>query len=105
MCLPACHLHLGRLTSRRHFPGFHEEAAAFLLESRSVKGMVVDTLSLDPGPSTSFPVHTRWLGAARWGVECAANLEQLPASGATVVVGAPKVAGGTGGPSRVFAFV
>lgn len=88
-----------------HFPGFHEEAAAFLLESRSVKGIIVDTLSLDPGPSTAFPVHTRWLGAGRWGLECAANLEQLPARGATVAVGAPKIAGGTGGPSRVFAFV
>lgn len=88
-----------------HFPGFHDEAAAFLLEVRTIKGIVVDTLSLDPGVSTVFPVHTRWLGAGRWGLECAANLEHLPPSGATVVVGAPKVAGGSGGPSRVFALL
>lgn len=86
-----------------HFPGVHEEAAAFLLETRRVHGLVVDTLSLDPGPSESFPVHTRWLGAGRWGIECAANLEELPPTGATVVVGAPKVAGASGGPSRVLA--
>jgi len=70
-----------------------------------VKGIIVDTLSLDPGPSRDFPVHTRWLGSGRWGLECAANLDQLPATGATVVVGAPKVAGGSGGPSRVLALL
>jgi kynurenine formamidase len=90
-------------SGRLHFPGVHAEAAAFLLESRHIKGLVVDTLSLDPGNSTEFPVHTRWLGAGKWGLECVANLETLPASGATIIVGAPKVAGATGGPSRVFA--
>ena len=32
-------------------------------------------------------------------------LDQLPAAGATVIVGGPKVAGATGGPSRVIALV
>jgi kynurenine formamidase len=92
-------------TGALRFPGFHDEAAALLLETRSVSGLIVDTLSLDPGNSKTFPVHTRWLGAGRWGLECAAHLDRLPASGATVIVGAPKVAGATGGPSRVFALV
>ena len=41
----------------------------------------------------------------RWGLECVANLDKLPAKGATIVVGSPKHSGGTGGPSRVFAMV
>lgn len=41
----------------------------------------------------------------RWGLEAVANLESLPAAGATLVVGAPKHAGGSGGPARVLALV
>jgi kynurenine formamidase len=87
------------------FPGFHIEAIAFLLEERKVKGIFVDTLSLDYGPSTDFAVHNTWLPANRWGIECVANLGQLPAKGAHVIVGGPKIAGASGGPSRVMALV
>ena len=88
-----------------HFPGFHIEAIEFLLTERDVKGIFVDTLSLDYGQSADFAVHYRWLPAQKWGMECVANLGHLPASGATVIVGGPKIAGATGGPSRVFALV
>lgn len=88
-----------------HFPGFHIDAINYLLEMRSVKGIMVDTLSLDYGKSADFAVHYKWLPSNRWGIECAANLGKLPASGATVVVGGPKIAGATGGPSRVLALV
>ena len=87
-----------------HFPGFHIEASQFLLE-RDVKGIMVDTLSLDFGKSADFAVHFNWLPANRWGIENVANLDLLPQSGATVVVGGPKLAGATGGPSRVMALV
>jgi len=90
---------------RLHTPGFHAEAIEFLLAEREVKGIVVDTLSLDRGLSSDFPVHTLWLGRNRWGLECAANLGELPAKGATLVVGGPKIAGASGGPSRVFALL
>ncbi len=87
-----------------HFPGFHIEAIRQLLET-SVKAIAVDTLSLDFGQSPDFAVHNTWLPAGRYGIEGVANLGALPATGATIVVGAPKVRGGTGGPARVFAFV
>jgi kynurenine formamidase len=86
-----------------HFPGFHPDAAAFLLDERDVVGIGVDTLSLDFGPSKDFKTHTTWLPANRWGLENLANLSRIPPSGAWVFVGAPKVAGGSGGPTRVFA--
>ena len=88
-----------------HFPGFHVEATQFLLEERNVKGIMVDTLSLDFGPSPDFAVHYSWLPSNRWGMECVANLSDLPAFGSTVIVGGPKIAGATGGPSRVIALV
>jgi len=86
-----------------HFPGFSPAAAEFLLTERSVVGIGVDTLSLDIGAATAFGVHATWLGANRWGMENLAHLDAVPPSGATVVVGAPKVATGSGGPTRVIA--
>lgn len=88
-----------------HFPGFHLEGAKYLMERRTVIGLGVDTLSLDFGPSPDFAVHYAWLPTNRWGLEGLANLAELPPSGATIVVGGPKIAGATGGPSRVFALV
>ncbi|MEM9223867.1 MAG: cyclase family protein [Pseudomonadota bacterium] len=87
-----------------HFPGFHVEAAQKLLETGCV-GMAVDTLSLDHGPSADFKTHYAWLPTNRWGLENVAGLGALPASGATMIVGAPKHRGGTGGPTRVMALV
>ena len=86
-----------------HFPGFHVEAVEFLIEERDVKGIMVDSLSLDYGPSADFATHYRWLPANRWAIENVANLGELPSVGATVIVGGPKVVGATGGPSRVIA--
>lgn len=87
-----------------HFPGFHLEAVKQLLET-STKAIAVDTLSLDYGKSPDFIVHRTWLPAGRYGIEGIANLDKLPAKGATIVVGAPKIAKGSGGPARVIALV
>ena len=90
---------------KMHFPGFHVEAAQMLIEQTGAVGMAVDTLSLDHGPSGDFATHYAWLPTNRWGIENIANLESVPASGATLVVGAPKHRGGSGGPSRIFAMM
>jgi kynurenine formamidase len=88
-----------------HFPGFHPEATDWLMQERRVRGMAVDTLSLDFGASKDFKTHYAWLPSGRWGLECVANLDRVPARGATLVVGAPKIRGATGGPTRVLALV
>ena len=76
-----------------HFPGFHVDAVNMLLEETEAGGVGVDTLSIDYGLSADFATHYRWLPSNRWAVENMANLDQLPATGATLVVGAPKHAG------------
>jgi len=86
-----------------HFPGFHVDAARMLIEAPAIRAIAVDTLSLDFGASPDFIVHKTWLPTGRYGIEGVANLDQVPPSGATIVVGAPKVRGGTGGPARVLA--
>jgi kynurenine formamidase len=86
------------------FPGF-SKAATDMLAGLNVACIGVDTLSLDPGNSADFAVHFSWLPGGRYGIENMANLDGLPATGATVMVGAPTHKGGTGGPARVLALV
>lgn len=88
-----------------HFPGFAPEVAEWLMKERNVVGLAVDTLSLDNGPSKDFKVHRLWLPSGRWGLENVANLDKVPAAGATLVVGAAKVKNATGGPARLIALV
>lgn len=76
-----------------------------LLEETGAAGIASDTLSLNYGMSGDFATHYAWLPTNRWGIECLANLDKVPSSGATLVVGSPKLRGGTGGPSRVFALI
>ena len=40
-----------------HYPGFSLEAAKFLVESRKVVGLGIDTMSVDIGATTTYPVH------------------------------------------------
>jgi kynurenine formamidase len=88
-----------------HFPGVSPEAAEWLMKERRVVGLAVDTLSLDHGPSKDFKTHYLWLPAGRWGLENVANLDRVPAAGATLVVGLAKVKDATGGPTRLLALV
>jgi kynurenine formamidase len=85
------------------FPGVHVDVAEFLVKEREISGIAVDTLSLDHGSSEDFAFHSAWLSSGRWGIECMANLNSVPERGAHVFIGAPKVAGGTGGLTRIVA--
>jgi kynurenine formamidase len=86
-----------------HAPGFDPAAAEYLVSHRDIVGAGVDTLSLDQACSHEYGAHTAFLGAGRYGVEMLANLAEVPPAGATIMVGAPKHVGGTGGPARVLA--
>ena len=68
-----------------HFPGFSKEAAEFLVKQRDIAAIGVDTASIDYGPSTDFIVHRIINGADKPGFENVANLDRLPAKGATVI--------------------
>ena len=86
-----------------HWPGFSVEAARFLTEERDIVGAGVDTLSLDTGTSADFAAHQTLLPAGKYGLELMANLASVPPAGATLIVGAMKHLGGTGGPVRALA--
>lgn len=87
------------------FPGFHEEAAALLLE-RNIAGIGIDTLSPDDGEAAdSFPVHHKILGASKYILENLTRLDQLPEKGAYILSLPIKVQGGTEAPARVIAMI
>ena len=87
----------------KHYPGFSHEAISFLLKDRDIAGIGVDVLSFDPGVDETYSGHKILFAAGKWGVECVANLDKIPKTGATIIVGAPKVGRATGGFSRIIA--
>jgi kynurenine formamidase len=85
------------------FPGFDAEAVEFLVHERQIACIGVDTLSLDHGSSTTYPAHQAALSADRFGIEALANLEKIPARGATITIGLIPFEHGSGGPCHVLA--
>ena len=88
-----------------HFPGVGADATRFLLEQRAIAGIGIDTHGVDPGLETSFACNR--LVLAREGIilECLNNLDQLPPTGITLVIGVLRLEAGSGSPASVMAFV
>jgi kynurenine formamidase len=94
-----------RYVGAMDFPGVSVDAAR-LLVARGVAGIGIDTLGVDPGCATAFPVHaTVTLPAGVWHLEGLVGLGDLPHRGATLVVGVIPVDGGSGAPARVLALL
>jgi len=83
-----------------HFPGLSKQAAEYLVQSQ-IKGIGIDTASMDPGKSQDFWVHRIILGANLFGIENVAHLDLLPAVGGEIIVAPMKISNGSGGPTRV----
>jgi kynurenine formamidase len=88
-----------------HFPGFSRAAADFLVSQRAVRGVGIDTASIDPGRSRDFPAHRVVNGADVYALENVASLDRLPPTGAVVIALPMKIRGGTGGPVRIIALL
>ncbi|HWT25326.1 MAG TPA: cyclase family protein [Solirubrobacteraceae bacterium] len=90
-------------------PGPDAEAARWLGEERDIAGFGVETVGIDAGAAGGFdppfPVHHHLLGAGRYGLTQLAKLEELPVTGAVIVVAPLKLVGGTGSPVRALALV
>ncbi|MGZ8310465.1 MAG: cyclase family protein [Allosphingosinicella sp.] len=100
-------------TNRRgdgaHTPGPDVAAVRFLVDEREVLGFGVETIGTDWGQAhllePPYPAHHFLHGAGRYGLQCLANLDQLPPRGAVVITPPLKIAGGSGSPLRVLALV
>ena len=91
-----------------HSPG-PVPAAIELLLSRGIRGFGTETVGTDAGQGSHFdppyPAHYLLHGAGKYGLQCLANLDQMPATGALLIAAPLKIRGGTGSPLRVLALV
>ncbi len=92
-----------------HTPGITAEAAKWLAEETEISGYGVETVGIDAGRGAEldppFAAHYHLLGNDKYGITSLQNLQQLPATGAVIVVAPLPIVGGTGSPARVYAIV
>jgi kynurenine formamidase len=88
-----------------HFPGFAGATTRWLLADREISGVGTDTHGVDPGIDTSHATNVQIARAHGIAIECMANLDQLPPTGATLVLGPLQLREGSGSPLSVVAFV
>jgi kynurenine formamidase len=90
-----------------HSPGFHKTCTQFLASERDVLGVGVETVGTDAGQAGGFdppfPNHTFMHGAGKFGLTSLINLDQLPPTGAIVIVAPLKIVNGSGSPVRAIA--
>jgi kynurenine formamidase len=91
--------------AKLHFPGLHPDAAKWLLTSRSIKAIGLDTPSIDYGQSQYFESHVIMFRNNVPAFENVANLDRLPAKDFVVVALPMKIKGGSGGPLRIIAIL
>jgi kynurenine formamidase len=91
--------------AKLHFPGLHPDAAAWLVASRSISAIGIDTASIDYGQSKLFESHRALFAHDIPAFENLTALDRLPARGANVVALPMKIAGGSGAPLRVVAIL
>jgi kynurenine formamidase len=101
--------YVNRREDGAHTPGPDVEAVRFLVEERDVLGFGVETIGTDWGQAhflePPYPAHHFLHGAGKYGLQCLANLDQLPPRGSVVVAAPLKIVGGSGSPLRVLALV
>ncbi|KAI8512595.1 hypothetical protein Bbelb_092340 [Branchiostoma belcheri] len=94
-----------RNASLLHSPGLHPAAAQWIVDNRDVKAVGFDTISADPGDSTTYETHQILLPNNVLILENVAHLDEMPPTGSTVYAMPIKIGDGSGAPSRVFAIV
>lgn len=92
----------------KHYPGWSQEVLTYLIEERNVTAIGHEPTDTDPGLSTTnndYSLEDYVLRQDTYQIEMMANLDQVPESGAVIVVTWPKAKDGSGFPARVFAIV
>ena len=88
-----------------HFPGLHPDAAKWIVASRPVRALGIDTASIDYGQSSLYESHRALYATNIPAFENLTALEQLPLRGASIVALPMKIKGGSGAPLRAIAIL
>jgi len=93
----------------QHTPGPDVDAVKFLVQERDILGFGTESIGTDAGQAQHlrppYPCHYFMHGAGRYGLQCLANLDQLPPTGAVVIAAPLKIRNGSGSPLRVLALI
>jgi kynurenine formamidase len=91
-----------------HYPGWSMQTLHLLYEDRKIDASGHETTDTDPGIATThddYSLESYLLGLNKYQIELLANLDQVPQSGALVLISVPKLAHGMGFPARVVAIL
>ena len=91
--------------AKLHFPGLHPDASRWIVANRPIKAIGIDTASIDYGQSTLYESHRVLYERNIPAFENVASLDAVPVTGAVVVALPMKIAGGSGAPLRMIAFI
>ena len=89
-----------------YYPGWSLEVLRYLYEKCKITASGHETTDTDPGIATSkddYSLETYILKQNHYQIELLTNLDEVPETGALVVVAFPKPKDGSGFPARVFA--
>lgn len=92
-----------------HYPGWDLDAVRWLVEERNIGAIGHETADTDPATITTkegaypYPAEQYILEVDKIQIEVLRNLDQLPAKGAVILLGFPKLKEGTGFPTRAYA--
>lgn len=90
-----------------HTPGWSLEALQFLHEERHITAIGHETLDTDSGldfaKNQGLVAELYWLSQNKYQVEVLTNLQAVPATGAIILIGVPKIKAAPGFNARVFA--
>ena len=90
--------------STHQHPGLHVDAAKWLMRNRQIVGFGTDAASCDIGQTGGvYPTHVALLAQDVLVFEMVANLDRMPAKGATIFIGALRIRDASGGPCRILA--
>jgi len=92
-----------------HSPGPDAQVVPWLIKERDVHGFGTESVGTDAGQAQHldppYPCHYFMHGNNRYGLQCMANLDQLPPKGAVIFSAPLKIRSGSGSPLRVLALV
>ncbi len=89
-----------------HYPGWTRAALQYLYETRKITASGHETTDTDPGVSVTkddYTLERYLLSTNHYQIELLANLDQVPQTGALVLVTFAKPLAGSGFPARVIA--
>jgi kynurenine formamidase len=93
----------------QHTPGPDADVVRFLIDERDIIGFGSEAIGTDAGQGANlrppYPCHSYMHGSGRYGLQCLANLDMLPSTGAVIFCPPLKIRNGSGSPLRVLALI